>query len=78
MKTTTANKEPNSSPYDNFQVEDHVKHPAFGEGIILHRSGIGDATKLLVAFNEEGEKKLLAKYAKLKKVRPVTAPEEEA
>ncbi|HUT25709.1 MAG TPA: hypothetical protein VM492_15320 [Sumerlaeia bacterium] len=64
--------------YDSFQVEDRVKHPKFGEGQILQRNGFGDQTKLLVAFNEEGEKLLLAKYAKLRKIRPVETGEPES
>lgn len=68
-----------TSDYDSLQVEDRVKHPTFGEGLILQRSGEGDDTKLLVAFQEEGEKKLLARYAQLKKIRPVTStPAKEA
>lgn len=58
-------------PYESLQVEDHVKHPKFGEGQIIQRSGSGEQTKFLVAFNEEGEKLLLGRYAKLKKIRPM-------
>lgn len=68
---------PTTDPYDHLQVEDKVKHPNFGEGQILQRSGVGDDTKFLVAFTEEGERKLLAKYAKLKKIRPTSKKEEE-
>jgi DNA helicase-2/ATP-dependent DNA helicase PcrA len=64
--------------YESFQVEDRVKHPKFGEGQILQRSGFGDQTKLLVAFGEEGEKLLLAKYAKLRRVRPIETEEPES
>jgi hypothetical protein len=58
-------------PYDQFQPEDRVKHPVFGEGQILERRGSGKDTKLLVRFTEEGEKRLMAAHAKLKKIRPV-------
>lgn len=58
-------------PYDQFQPEDRVKHPVFGEGQILERRGSGKDTKLLVRFAEEGEKRLMAVHAKLKKIRPV-------
>lgn len=58
-------------PYDQFQPEDRVKHPVFGEGQIIERRGSGKDTKLLVRFAEEGEKRLMAVHAKLKKIRPV-------
>jgi DNA helicase-2/ATP-dependent DNA helicase PcrA len=65
-----AKKETND-PYGQFQEGDHVKHPKFGEGQILHRTGSGEDTKFVVSFAEEGEMRLMAKYAKLKKVRPI-------
>lgn len=57
--------------YENLQVGDRVKHPKFGEGQVLQRSGSGKEIKLLVAFAEEGEKQLLARYAHLKKTHPI-------
>ena len=65
-------------PYDQFQPEDRVKHPVFGEGQILERRGSGKDTKLLVRFAEEGEKRLMAVHAKLKKIRPVETEAEKA
>ena len=60
-----------TDPYEQFQPGDCVKHPAFGEGQILYRNGSGDDTKLVVSFAGEGERRLLARYAKLKKIRPI-------
>jgi hypothetical protein len=68
---TTENKE-TTDPYEQFQPSDCVRHPKFGEGIILSRSGSSDDTKLVVSFAEEGEKRLLAAKANLKRVRPGT------
>jgi len=65
------NKE-TTDPYDIFQPSDCVRHPKFGEGLILSRSGSGEDTKLVVSFAEEGEKRLLAAKANLKRVRPGT------
>ncbi|MFW6303573.1 MAG: DUF3553 domain-containing protein [Candidatus Sumerlaeota bacterium] len=70
-----AQKEGND-PYEQFQPGDHVKHPNFGEGQILHRTGSGDDTKFVVSFAEEGEKRLMARYAKLKKSRAIQTEDE--
>ena len=69
--------EETTDPYEQLQAGDAVKHPKFGEGQILHRTGSGDDTKFVVSFAEEGEKRLLARYAQLKKVRPIPAAAEE-
>jgi len=55
-------------PYEDFEPGDRVKHSKFGEGLIIARSGTGPDTKFLVKFADEGEKRLVARYAKLKKV----------
>ena len=56
-------------PYDLFQIGDQIKHPKWGVGTILFRSGGGEETKAIVVFPEEGQKKLALKYAKIKKVQ---------
>ena len=60
----------------NFEVGDQVRHPKFGIGTILYKYGEGENTKLDVVFAEEGQKKLLLKLAKLKKVTDPTAESE--
>ncbi|MCX8035990.1 MAG: DUF3553 domain-containing protein [Candidatus Sumerlaeia bacterium] len=50
------------------EVGDQVKHPKWGVGNVLFKSGSGDLAKVVVAFPEEGTKKLLVKKARLKKV----------
>ncbi len=64
-----------ASPAAEFEVGDQVRHPQFGIGTILYKSGVGESAKVDVAFAEEGQKKLLLKYAKLKKVTYPSAPE---
>ncbi len=54
-------------PFDAFDIGDQVKHPKWGVGTILFRSGSGESAKVIVVFPEEGQKKLALKYAKLKK-----------
>lgn len=51
-----------------FEVGDQVKHPKWGIGSILFKSGTADNAKVVVVFAEEGQKKLLVKKAKLKRV----------
>ena len=63
-------------PAGEFEIGDQVKHPKWGIGTILYKSGSGDRTKAIVVFPEEGQKKLLLKYAKLKKIKE-TQPAEE-
>ncbi|NQU42886.1 hypothetical protein HQ520_06340 [bacterium] len=60
-----------TNTFTDLQVGDRVKHSKFGEGQIMQRSGFGDETKLVVTFAEEGEKRLLAKYAGLKRIQPI-------
>lgn len=54
---------------DGIEIGDQVKHPKFGTGTVLYKSGSGDKAKAIVVFAEEGQKKLLLKYANLKKVK---------
>ena len=67
-------KTPND-PYALFQPGDNVKHPKFGVGTIMQRSGSDNATKFIVAFAEEGEKRLMARYAKLKRLHAIETKE---
>ena len=60
--------EPKANPaIKDVEVGDQVKHPAFGVGTILFKSGIDDKAKVIIAFQDHGQKKLLLKYAKLKR-----------
>ena len=52
-----------------FEVGDQVKHPKWGVGTILFKSGSGENAKVIVVFPEEGQKKLLVKKSRLKKVQ---------
>jgi hypothetical protein len=64
-------------PLEEIEVNDKVKHPKFGTGTVLHKSGSGEDAKVRVKFSAEfGEKRLAVRYAKLKKLteRPTLAP----
>ncbi len=45
-----------------------VEHPKYGTGTIVRREGEGDDAKIVVIFQRHGMKKLVEKYAGLKKV----------
>ncbi|MCQ2428439.1 MAG: UvrD-helicase domain-containing protein [Clostridia bacterium] len=56
-----------SEPTEVFSAGDRVLHSAFGEGTILSAKQMGNDSLYEIAFDTVGTKKLMAKYAKLKK-----------
>lgn len=51
-----------------FSVGDKVAHAKFGQGVVVAVKGDGDEAEVAVAFPQAGVKKLIAKYAPLKKI----------
>ena len=51
-----------------FKAGEQVIHPYFGRGKVLKASGLGATARVRVRFSGVGEKELIVKYAKLKKV----------
>ncbi len=51
---------------DTYPLGCRVHHGTFGEGLIINREGTGEGLRLLVNFENVGERLLLASYAKLK------------
>jgi DNA helicase-2/ATP-dependent DNA helicase PcrA len=45
-----------------------VRHPEFGQGKIIEKTGVGDALKVVVLFDTGQWKKLLVKYANLERL----------
>ncbi len=45
-----------------------VRHPTFGEGVVLEVEGGGDATRVTIEFERAGLKRLMLKYAALEMV----------
>ena len=45
-----------------------IRHPSFGEGVVLEMEGGGDATRVTVEFERAGLKRLMLKYAALEMV----------
>jgi DNA helicase-2/ATP-dependent DNA helicase PcrA len=58
-----------SVPADTFAAGDHVRHPKFGEGIVVSCRPSGADYQVVVAFRgEAGIKKLLLSFAPLERV----------
>ncbi len=51
-----------------FKPGERVRHPTFGEGIVVTSRPSGDDEEVTVAFVEEGTRRLLASLAKLEKL----------
>ncbi|QEE27746.1 AAA family ATPase [Terriglobus albidus] len=45
-----------------------VRHPKYGEGILVRREGEGDDAKITVEFQKHGVKKLVEKFAQLERI----------
>lgn len=54
--------------FDDFKVGDKVEHAIFGLGVIKALSGAGENQRVGVVFKDGLKKKLIVKYANLKKV----------
>ena len=54
--------------FDDFQVGDNVEHSIFGAGKIMALSGTGENQRVGVVFSDGTKKKLIVKFANLKKI----------
>ena len=54
--------------FDDFQVGDNVEHSIFGVGKIMALSGSGENQRVGVVFSDGTRKKLIVKFANLKKI----------
>jgi len=57
-----------AQPSGGMDIGSTVRHPSFGEGVILGVEGAGDAIRVSVQFRHAGTKRLMLKYASLKPV----------
>lgn len=55
-----------SADVPEYELGSRVQHTKFGEGVIIQAEGRGEGLRLLVNFEDAGQKLLLASYAKLK------------
>lgn len=61
--------EPEATPGETFDPGEHVRHPKFGEGIVVSCEPSGADMQIVIAFQgEAGIKKLLLSFAPLEKV----------
>ncbi|MBQ8943448.1 MAG: ATP-binding domain-containing protein, partial [Clostridia bacterium] len=51
-----------------FNIGDSVVHKAFGEGVVLNVTPVGNDNLLEIAFNKAGTKKIMANFAKIEKM----------
>jgi hypothetical protein len=51
-----------------FQPGERVRHPNFGEGEVVSSRPIEGDEEVIVIFDEQGQKKLLATFAQLQRV----------
>jgi len=63
---------------EEIEIGDQVKHPKFGLGTVLYKSGTGERAKAIVVFQEEGQKKLLLRHARLKRIKEAKPSEGKA
>lgn len=54
--------------FDDFKIGDYVEHAIFGTGKIMALTGTGENQRVGVVFKDGVKKKLIVKYANLKKV----------
>ena len=52
----------------SYRAGQRVRHPQFGEGVVLRVSGEGDEAVIEIAFPNVGPRKLMLSYAKLERV----------
>ena len=64
----SAKTKPQAAVDIDYKVGDTVHHRAFGTGVVLSVSPMGNDSLIEVAFDKAGTKKLMANYAKLEKV----------
>lgn len=61
-------KTPSASYGQTFNAGDRVSHNVFGEGIVLKATKIANDTMLEIAFDRVGTKKIMAAFAKIRKL----------
>ena len=54
--------------FEHFSAGDRVTHVIFGKGTVLDAADMGSDVLYEIAFDEKGTKKMMATYAKLKRL----------
>ena len=58
---------------DDIRVGDWVRHPEFGEGLVLEVKGAGDSASVMVSFPDKTHRRLMIKFARLSRLDPQPA-----
>jgi hypothetical protein len=56
----------------SFHVGDWVRHPEFGDGLVLEAKGAGESASVLVSFPDNTRRRLMVRFARLSRLE---APE---
>ena len=57
-----------------FKVGDRVRHPEFGNGLVLETRGQGEQASVFVSFDDKSKRRLVVRLAKLTLLEPPAAP----
>ena len=58
----------------DFEVGYWVRHPEFGDGLILESRGGGESASVLVSFPDKSQRRLMVKFARLSRLEPPPGP----
>jgi hypothetical protein len=53
---------------ESIRVGDWVRHPEFGEGLVLETKGAGDSASVVVSFADKSHRRLMVKFARLSRL----------
>ena len=69
-KPNNSSFKPSMKPAQQLVLEknDRVRHPSFGEGIVINIEGSGSSVMADIDFNQKGIKKIALKYATMEKI----------
>ena len=66
--TSAFAKPASSAPRETYSMGERVSHAIFGEGTVLKATVMSNDTMLEIAFDKVGTKKIMANFAKIKKI----------
>lgn len=68
FKTAAASSTPSAPAVLDYKVGDTVSHRVFGQGLVVSMTPMANDTLIEVSFDKVGTKKIMANFAKLKKM----------
>lgn len=67
-RAMAAGQEPSATEVPSIRAGQDVRHPKFGDGVVLDVAGSGENTEVTINFSEVGQKTLLLGWANLELV----------